>query len=126
MATKKKAAMKNATKMSGVPAVQIIYILPGGLPLPFVVPLDPDGVNYPPKVYWQATDNTKQYEIVLDDPPRPFKDPPDPILTDASGKTPTLRMDKKYAKAEYGYEVNELAARPKLRVRSGGGIIVDA
>jgi hypothetical protein len=126
MATKKKAAMKKATKMGGVPAVQTIYILPGGLPVPYVVPLDPDGVTHPPKVYWQAIDYTTQYEIVLDDPPKPFKDPPDPILTDASGKTPTLRMNKKYAKGEYGYEVNEVGGGRELRPRSGGGIIVDA
>jgi len=86
MATKKKAAKKKAGKMKHVPDTQIIYILPGGLPIPYVVPLDPDGVKYPPKVYWQATDHTTQYEIVLDDPPKPFKDPPDPILTDATGK----------------------------------------
>jgi hypothetical protein len=127
MATKKKVATKKATKKKrAAPTVGIIYIQPGGTPFPFVVPLDPDGVRFPSKVYWQAIDPNARYRIVLDDAPKPFKDPPDPILTDASGKTPTLRMDKKYAKGSYGYRVDVLGARGKWSPDSGGGIIVDA
>jgi hypothetical protein len=125
MATKKKAATKKATKMRAVPTVGIIYILPPGTPYPYAEPLDPDGVRYPSSVYWQATD-TRQYEIVLDDPPKPFKNPPDPILTDASGRTPTLKVDKGCAKREYGYEVYPFTARGRKHPQSGGGIIVDA
>jgi hypothetical protein len=95
-------------------------------PFPFVVPLDPDGAKYPSTVYWQATQPSTQYQIVLAEHPKPFKNPPDPILTDAIGRTPTLRMNKADPKKEYRYEIHEWAARAKLRVRSGGGIIVDA
>lgn len=127
MATKKKAPTKKATRMEGVPAYLEIFILPDGSlypPGPWFV--DGNGVKHPSRVFWQAVDVTKEYEIVLSNPPCPFKNGNSPFPTDAYGETITLTVDKNCPNGSYYYKVYVLTARGKLRPFSGGGIIVDA
>jgi hypothetical protein len=119
-------ATKKTAKPITVAQIQTVYIQSNGDPLPSPVYLDPNGVKHPPKIYFQAIDLTSSYQIVLDDPPKPFKNPPDPIVTNVFGQTPTLKVNPKYANGRYGYEIVELTARGKIRILSAGGIIVDA
>jgi hypothetical protein len=121
-----KVATKKPVKPITMQPVQTVYILSNGDALPSPVYLDPNGVKHPPKIYFQAMDLTTSYQIVLDVPPMPFKNPPDPIVTNGFGQTPTLKVDPKYANGRYGYEIVESPARGKIRILSAGGIIVDA
>jgi hypothetical protein len=82
-------------------------------------------VKHPPKIYFQAIDLSSSYQIVLDSPPLPFKNPPNPIVTNVFGQTPTLKVDSN-ANGSYRYEIHEVTASGKIRIFSAGGIIVDA
>jgi hypothetical protein len=124
MATKKKAAMKKAAKTRAPRPVLEIFILPDGSVFPDPVFVDPNGVKHPPKVFWQAVNVMKEYEIVLITPPCPF-DQNGPFPTDEDGRTPTLTVSKKCS-GSYGYKVFVSTARGKLRRLTAGGIIVDA
>jgi hypothetical protein len=119
-------ATKETAKPITVADIQTVYIQSNGDPLPSPVYLDPNGVKHPSKIYFQAMDLTSSYQIVLDYPPAPFKKPPDPIVTNVFGQTPTLKTDPKYANGKYGYEILDIAVRGKIRVLSAGGIIIDA
>ena len=125
MATKKKAATKKATKKKAVkPVLEIKIKADGTVPLKSYV--DGNGKKHPPKVYWQAVDVTKKYQIVLSSPPCPFKSGNGPFPTGANGATNTLTADKRCANGEYRYTVEVLNTRREWSALSGGGIIVDA
>jgi hypothetical protein len=130
VATKKKApkvVKKHPLPLKNVMATdQTIYILEDGTPFQDPVVLDPNGAKHPPKIYWQAIDRTTHYQIVLLDPPRPFKNPPDQILTDVNGQTPILTTDKNYANGEYFYKIVEVGLKGEVHLLSAGGIIIDA
>jgi hypothetical protein len=126
MATKKKALLKKAAK---VKPIETIFILPDGTVFPADTPLDGNALKHPPKVFWQAVDMTKVYQIVLANPPAPcpFKNGLGPFPTDADdGTTQALTVDsKKCANGKYKYSVEELSGARKI-VLSGGGIIIDS
>jgi hypothetical protein len=124
MATKKKAVKKKATKKRLVkPVLEIKIELDCSVPLKSYV--DGNGKKHPSKVYWQATDLTKKYEIVLATPPCPFENGNGPFPTGANGATKTLTVDKTCTNPEYKYTV-EPCRRKGKNPFSGGGIIVDA
>jgi hypothetical protein len=126
MATKKKAVKKKAVITNAAKNAAEIWILPDGSVFPpSGVQLDGNGVKHPSKVYWQAQDITKTYQIVLQNPPAPFKNVTFPIQTDASGATPALKVDKKYPNGIYGYSIMQLI-REKFIKTSAGGIIIDS
>ena len=129
MGTRKKAATRKAKRASPRP-VQEIFILPSGVCTSNVFPdpvlVDGNGVKHSPKVFWQAVDVTKEYQIVLSAPPCPFKNGVVPFPTDADGRTITLTVDKNCPNQSYDYKVFVSTGRGKFRRLSGGGIIVDA
>jgi hypothetical protein len=132
MATKKKALIKKPRKMKAPRPVLEIFILPdvcipcvpGGV-FPDFALVDGNGVKHPPKVFWQAVDVTKNYRIVLTDPPKPFKKD-GPFPTDVDGATEQLTVDKNLPNRTYTYTVQTLTTRGRWKAFSGGGIIVDA
>src|ERR1035438_4909964 len=72
--------------------------------------LDAAGGKHHAKVFWQALDPTKKYQIVLTHPPKPFANGNAPFPTDATGRTITLTVDGKLSSGAtmYGYTVEEL------------------
>jgi hypothetical protein len=88
MATKKKAAK---TRADNYP--QEVVVTSNG-PNEMYTYLDPSGKKHHPKVFWQALDLTKQYQIVLTAPPAPFTNGNRPFPTDrTTGRTITLTVD---------------------------------
>jgi hypothetical protein len=121
MATKKKAAKKAIPKM--IPAA--IFIQLDGSPFPLYTSLDGNEKKHPSKVFWQAVNLAQSYQIVLDQPPAPFKNGSGPFPTNQFGTTQTLKVDKNYADGEYGYTIKVLI-RSRWQKLSGGGIIIES
>lgn len=119
MAAKKKAAADNCPQE---------IVITGTGPNELYTYLDQAGKRHHAKVFWQALDLTKQYQIVLTNPPLPFKNGNVPFSTDpTTGRTITLTVDNRLVPGPtvYGYTIKELTLRGKRRTLAGGGIIID-
>jgi hypothetical protein len=120
MATKKKAAVKKAAPADMVE----IVIQADGSPSQPNAYVDPNKKKHPSVVYWQAFDLNKNYQIVLDNPPKPFTKN-GPFETNADGRTDSLTVDPKLDnKTKWTYHIQEVKKLRKTDV-SGGGIIID-
>jgi hypothetical protein len=119
-----------AKKLKTKKTHEVIFILPDGSLFPDPIELDPTGKNHSSRISWQATDVTKNYELVFDSPPGPFSAGDIPILTDTSGtdlggSTAVLTVKDGTANGSFGYSVVQKRLGRRRRL-SGGSIIVDA
>jgi hypothetical protein len=124
--TVKKPGRKKSAKAVAKPMAEI-WILPGDPPtvVPSSVALDPNGSKHPPQVYWQAQDQTKQYQITF--AASPFKKT-GPFVTGTDGSTAIQTVDPSSNDASYVYTVAQIRP-PALGGRvflPGGGIIIES
>jgi hypothetical protein len=105
---------------------QPVTIDSNGRPSPDPVKLDGNDNKHPARVQWHANPPAV-WEIKLQNPPQPFKNPKLPILTDAkTGYTDVLIVDKQFDKpGEQQPFVYTIVSKGKV-ITSGNGIIVDA
>jgi hypothetical protein len=122
MATKKKAAKPRAADKCPQEVV-----ITGTGPNEMYTYVDASGKKHHPKVFWQALDLTKQYQIVLAAPPAPFTNGNVPFPTDPiTGRTDTLTVDSSLPAGStvYSYTV-QILVRSRWKRLAGGGIIID-
>jgi hypothetical protein len=129
MATKTKTVVEKAAKKRAKDACpQGVVITGAGVSEPITY-LDPAGNKHHAKVFWQALDLNKQYQIALDTPPLPFTNGDGPFATDPNtgGRTTTLTVDTHLQPGStvYTYTVQELV-RGRWSRHGGGGIIIDS